>query len=92
MIFTSCYSNVFQQAENFSQDCGIFNDLKKFFVLTSAPSMLIFSALRGKQKKIHHTFCICCGSILSGWFKFYFSCFEVLAMYDNEFETKENKI
>ena len=49
----------------------------KFSVLTSAPSMLIFSALSGKQKKIHKTFCICCSSLLSGWFKFYFPCFEV---------------
>ena len=26
------------------------------------------------------------------WFKFYFPLFWVIVMYDNEFETKENKI
>ena len=35
---------------------------------------------------------ICCGSILSKWFKFYFPLFLGMVIYDNEFETKENKI
>ena len=34
--------------------------------------------------------CICCGS--RSWFKFYFLLFRGMIMYDNEFETKENKI
>ena len=34
-----------------------------------------------------------CGSILFyPWFEFYFTLFWSMVMYDNEFETKDNKI
>ena len=35
--------------------------------------------------------CTCCGSICP-WFKFYFPLFWDMVMYDDEFDTKENKI
>ena len=35
--------------------------------------------------------CICCGSTFNPWFKFYFPLFLGMVMYDNKFETKENK-
>ena len=52
------------------------------------------SFLAGKDFLILNYFkYICCGSInFYPWFKFYFPLFLGMVMYDNEFETKENKI
>ena len=68
-------------------------------VNTLPPTLSVTQSVKAEQRAAHsvslftdkHSFTLCCGSILS-LVQIFFSFVLGIVMYDNEFETRENKI